>query len=215
MKDFFYQNIKPLESTVERFPWEKKKAYAEFLAQSYYYVAHSTRLLAASASRFPIEQVQLFNRFTVHISEERSHEVLAVRDLKKLGYELSAFDEMPLATVFYESQYFKIEHQDPTALLGYIIGLEGISVRKMKQVYERLVNAYGKEAATFIHLHAQEDDDHLEKAFKQISTLNPTQVDLIKKNMIQTISLYGMLLNEIVTCTEFSVTNLPVARLQP
>ena len=35
------------------FPWTERAAYVGWLAQTYYYVRHSTRLLAAAAARFP------------------------------------------------------------------------------------------------------------------------------------------------------------------
>ena len=52
MKDVLARSIDELSRSLERFPWTDRDAYCEWLAQTYYYVRHSTRLLAAAAARF-------------------------------------------------------------------------------------------------------------------------------------------------------------------
>ena len=45
-----------VSAATDRFPWEERAAYADWLAQTYYYVRHTTRLIASAAARFPIDE---------------------------------------------------------------------------------------------------------------------------------------------------------------
>ena len=38
-------SVGTMSEAIRSFPWENKEAYAQFLAQTYYYICHSTRLL--------------------------------------------------------------------------------------------------------------------------------------------------------------------------
>lgn len=194
MKNRLMEQMRPLEQTVESFPWKNKEAYSWFIAQTYYYVCHSTRLLALSAARFGIRQDHLHKRFIEHIREEKNHERLALNDLKNLKADLFQYPELPVTRTFYEPQYYKIEFEAPTALLGYILALEGISVQRMGWVHRLLVETYGENCASFIKLHAAEDVDHVEKAFQQLESLSTQEIAYIEQNFIQSCDIYGRIL---------------------
>lgn len=168
-----------------QYPWESKLAYAQYLAQTYYYVCHSTRLLAAAAARFSQIDQSMHRRFLKHTSEENSHELLALRDLQALGFRIEEFPELAQTRTFYEVQYYKIEHQDPAALLGYILALETLAGEELKNTKEKLVRLYGSEAVRFIQVHADEDPDHIEKALRLIESLPSYRLDLIDRSLEQ------------------------------
>src|SRR3989338_1125178 len=157
-------SIELMSVALKKIPWEDSRAYAQFLAQTYYYICHSTRLLAASAALFSYQNKALHKRFLHHIDEENAHELLALRDLQKLGYKISDFPELPETKALYEAQYFKIEHYDPSALMGYILALETMACKDFKWMKEKVTELYGKECAKFIQVHADEDPDHVDKA---------------------------------------------------
>lgn len=181
---------------LEEFPWDSKLAYAEFLAQTYYYIRHSTRLLAASAARFSQEDQAMHKRFMKHSDEENSHELLAVRDLQKLGYKIADFPELPQTRSFYEVQYYKIEHCDPAALLGYILALE-VTATHLAPIQKKLTGLYGKECVKLIQVHSDEDPDHVEKALKSISALGKQRVNDIQINIEQSAILYASMLDAV------------------
>lgn len=181
---------------LEEFPWDSKLAYAEFLAQTYYYIRHSTRLLAASAARFSQEDQAMHKRFMKHSDEENSHELLAVRDLQKLGYKIADFPELPQTRSFYEVQYYKIEHCDPAALLGYILALE-VTATHLAPIQKKLTGLYGKECVKLIQVHSDEDPDHVEKALKSISALGKQRVEDIQINIEQSAILYSSMLEAV------------------
>lgn len=186
MKEFLDRALKPVESVCNDFPWDNKNAYGNYLAQIYYYVCHSTRLLALAATRCAHKDEKLHRRFLEHAAEEKGHQILALNDLKNLGYTLSDFPELPITSFMYESQYYKIEYQDPNAFFGYILALEGITVKKGAQIYNTVFSTFGKKSSTFLDVHAHEDPDHLAKAFLQLENLSELQKKFIYQNIKQT-----------------------------
>ena len=177
MKDLFSSCMRRLDQGVQEYPWTQREAYADWLAQTFYYVSHSTRLLATAAGRFPRDASgnALHQRFAKHIAEEDRHELLAEHDIGALGLTLARFPERDSTRMFYETQYYKVEHQDPIVLFGYILPLEAVAVSRGRWVLEQIEPQYGRAAGTFLRVHAQDDVDHLDKAFAALQGLSGTQ----------------------------------------
>src|SRR5215813_8139137 len=95
-------HLSELSRVIQNVPWHIKAVYGAFLAQTYYYVNHSTRLLALAASRFKSSEEPIHRRFIKHATEEMSHEILALRDLKHLGLSLDNYHEFPSTRAFYQ-----------------------------------------------------------------------------------------------------------------
>jgi thiaminase len=188
-----------LDLAVESFPWHARRAYADWLAQTYYYVRHSTRLLAAAAARFAHDErgTALHQRFAEHMGEEKRHELLALHDMRALGHTLEEFPERDATRMFYETQYYKIEHQDPLTLFGYILQLEAGMARKGNYILEQTDVLYGRAAGTFVRVHAQDDVEHVEKAFAALAGLSDETLQLIERNLRQSATAYLFLLQAI------------------
>ena len=102
--------------------------------------------------------------------------------------------------MFYEPQYFKIEHRHPSALLGYILPLEARSaVSRGPSIFSKVTEAHGKKAGRkFVKLHAEEDPDrYVEKAFASIASLPIELHPLIIENLEQSTDAYLGMLAEI------------------
>jgi thiaminase len=181
------------------FPWADRTAYLGWLAQTYYYVRHSTRLLAAAAARFPhtAEGDRLHQRFGAHISEEKRHELLALHDIKALGGTIEALPEHATTRMFYEPQYYKVEHQAPSVLLGYILPLEVIAPQAGNQVVELVSAAFGAKCTSFLKVHASEDVEHVQRALALLAELPSGERALIEQNMEQTAFGYVSMLSAI------------------
>jgi thiaminase len=197
MRDFFQTEIQGL-GVIRDFPWANKRAYADFLAQTYYYVCHTTRLLAVCASRIGVDREKLHHRFLKHAAEERSHHLLAERDVAALGMSLADFPQRALTAAMYETQYFRAEHLSPTTIFGYILALEGLAVVYGPSVYAAVIRSHGDEAAAFVRLHSNEDPGHLESAFALLETMSAQEIASIQSNFKFTRDLYRALLLEIV-----------------
>lgn len=197
MQPDYRTSVDLMVKSLNEIPWDNKHVYAEFLAQTYYYIRHSTRLLAASAARFSQEDQPMHKRFLKHTDEENSHELLAIRDLQKLGYNILDFPELPQTRSFYEVQYYKIEHCDPASLLGYILALEATATH-LGAIKEKITHCYGKECVKLIQVHADEDPDHVEKALQYIGSLKADRVNVIQQNLEQSAILYVSMLSAIM-----------------
>jgi thiaminase len=200
MKDLLEQCTKQLQDAGERFPWTERRAYADWLVQTYYYVRHSTRLLATAAGRFAQDEAgdTLHHRFAVHIAEEKRHEQLALHDLKKLGFTLGDFAERHPTRIFYETQYYKIERQGPAVLFGYILPLEAIGPASGKRVLAAVTTAFGPKTDTFLRVHADEDEDHIQKALRLLELVSEPQRAFLATNLQQTTYAYCAILRDIV-----------------
>src|SRR5688572_20045967 len=145
MKLLVEQCTTQMKTMADAFPWSSRYAYGDWLAQTYYYVRHSTRLLAAAAARFPFDDrgSALHYRFAAHIIEEKRHEELALHDLKRLGLRLDQFEERHSTRMFYEPQYYKIEQQAPSVLFGYIVPLEAIAAAHGSRIGAAVTTAFG------------------------------------------------------------------------
>jgi hypothetical protein len=191
-----------LKPHIAEFPWADKWTYADWLAQTYFYVHHSTRLLASAAARLPIDERgdALHHRFASHMGEEKKHEKLCLHDLKMLGALIDNLPERASTRLFYEPQYYKVEHKDPTALFGYILVLEALgAVGDGRAILDKLARAHGDRCLSFVKLHVEDDPDHLKKAFGIVEGCGEPQLGLIEENVWQTVHAYAGLLREIRT----------------
>ena len=190
--------------TLERYPWKERDAYASFLAQTFYYTRHSTKLLTLASSRFSFDDYDLHRRFIAHSQEERGHEFMCQKDLSSLGYDWSKMAELPATAAFYQRQYYLIEHVDPIAFMGYVLCLEGMSSVGAGQVMAKVGAMHAANAVLFLRAHAGEDHDHTQKALTAVGKLAPSRLEIVRENLAVSCRLYCDLLE---ACGKSSVTH--------
>ena len=219
MKELLSRNVRRIGEAFDAFAWEDIECYAEFLAQTYYQVRHSTRLLACAAARFPQDAAgnAMHLRFAAHMAEEKSHEKLALHDLKQLGRDIAFYSELPSTRQFYEPQYYKIEHVTPLALFGYILPLESIGPEFGGRIAERIAIAHGSAALSFLKVHSSEDAGHLDKAFAMLESACAGDRLAIAENIEQTTYAYLGMIEGIQRASSRSWTSMPSssARVRP
>lgn len=177
--------------------WTSPRVYANYLAQTYYYVNHSERFLALAAALFTNEDRKLMRRFFKHLGEESAHDQLLIKDIENLGFSLKDFPEHPQTKMFWETQYYKIEHQDPAILLGYIYFLEDLACEICPELTKILMPIYGEKSVRFLKLHGEEDPDHVEKAYQEIKALNVERQDIIAENYEQSAIAYSLMIAQL------------------
>lgn len=180
--------------SLEIYPWEEKEFVCDFLAQTFYYVSHSEKLLALAIAR--LNDSGLAKRFKEHLSEEHNHELLAVNDLKRLKSNLANHKECPQTRTFYECQYYKIEHQNPLALMGYILFLEELAAKEGSYIHDLIKKKHGV-SSTFLKVHGEEDLDHVAKARELIFDLPLEVQSIINVNFEQSRKNYYAMLDSI------------------
>ena len=190
------KKIKELGDSVEKVPWENKKVYGAFLAQTYYYVLHSTRILASAAGRFGFEAETIHKRFIKHAAEEMNHEHLATRDIKNLGFKLEDFPEFASTRAFYQVHYQTIEHTSPWSVMGYIAMIEGLAVDRGSWLYEKVKNAHGEKTGGFMKIHAAEDVEHVHEVEKILLALPEHEQANVLRHFETSCFLYRSILAE-------------------
>lgn len=181
-------------AAVERLDFSDSTVYSLWLSQAYYFVRHSTPLLALSCGR-ALDNRSYHLRCIGHLSEEKGHDRLLLNDLKSLGVSIEDFPEFASTAAFYQSQYFWIEHVNPVSFLGYIYVLEALAVLQGKS---KAHQANSFRADSFLKIHADEDAGHLQQAAKLISTFSETDQMQIVKNAQQASSLYQLIVRDIL-----------------
>lgn len=172
-----------------------KDFYCEWLAQTYYFVRHSTALLGYSMPH--LKNDGLRHHFEHHLGEEQRHDLIALKDLEKMGRQISDYEESVMTQAFYQSQYYRISFEGGTSLLGYILFLEGLAVVWGKCVYEDIKDIH-KGAALFLKVHAEEDPHHLESAIETILKLSTSEQEVILRNLRYSHQIYETIILSII-----------------
>lgn len=181
------ENLLPI---IKQLDFSNKNVYGNWLTQQYYIVRHSTPLLALSCGR-SIENRDYHIRCISHLSEEKGHDKMLLNDLNKLNFSLNSYPELNSTRAVYQTQYYWIEHVNPTSFLGYILFLETLAVK-----YGERVSSEAK-SGTFLKHHSDADEDHLKSAFSVIEQLSSIEKTLIIENLNEAAYLYSMMLNDI------------------
>lgn len=197
-----------LKKTVKIFPWENKKAYALWLANSYEYAFNSTRLLALAAGTMPSHLTKISNRFVVHASEEKGHEKLLENDIKNLGYSLSQLPVTSEMSLYYRSLYFWMTPAgQAVGLLGWILSLEGLAAISGPWLFQQTLKFHGEKCSSFLKVHSDADPDHLEKAFEITKNLNDSEIQTV----IESVKMYSEQYNKILTSIMKSIEEKQIA----
>lgn len=202
VKEKYQEVLRELE-TMLSYPWEKPEFYAAWLAQSYYYTSRSSRLLLMASAHCDLTQNILHRRFSIHATEEKGHDRLALRDMNELGFDLKDIPELPITTAFYSSQFYKVQNESPESLMGWVLPLEGIAVEFGRSIRDRLKTQ--DRPTRFLDIHVDEDSEHVLNAFKSIQDLDNSCQTRVLQNMDFTKALYLGILNECQSfCTSLS-----------
>jgi hypothetical protein len=167
--------LKPL---LANYSWENPALYSQWLSQQYHIVRHSTPLLALSCGR-SIDRQAYHKRCIEHLAEEKGHDKMLLNDLKATGFPLS--EELPATRAYYSAQYYQVEHVNPVSFLGYILFMEALAISFGKEVSMKA--AQGSKGISFLKLHSEEDEDHIQKAYQMIAQLSEVDQRDVQLNL--------------------------------
>lgn len=179
-------------------PWKSPAFYADWLAQSAYFVSHSTRLLGSTIYKADKAQDPFLRRSAQHILEEYGHESLALKDILGLGFDPQQFSEYLETKLFYRNQYFGVLNFGSPYLMGYILFLEGIAVKFGPFLMEQINQHHGQDQMRFLKLHAEEDQDHLQKALQQAQAFDAEVLKKVEESLQISAFLYKALMQRLI-----------------
>jgi hypothetical protein len=195
LQSIFDEKVELIGEAVMKYPWERESAYASWLAQTYHFVRHTTTMIAMSAARFGVHDRASHYQMIHHLAEERGHDLLLVRDLENLGWTLDQFPPLAETRLFYQNQYYMINHENPASHAGYSLMLEGLAAVVAPNVYPKLAKLYGKDTCEFIHTHLTVDQAHYGDGAKELSGLAPVQMEGVLRNLEESCLLYTLILD--------------------
>lgn len=189
--------IKYMEGVCLELPWENKGAYADWLAQTYFYTRHATRVLAKAAYKCRIEEEPLHKIFLKGINEEKDHERMATSDISHVGLRLEHFKEYAETSAYYQTLYHLIDYNGPYALLGYFVTLEGLGAIGSDKLYDRIVNTHSEAAASFVKVHARIDTRHFAEGIARLNSLNKQQLEIVNHGLDLSTELYCNMIRKV------------------
>ncbi|MGE7384325.1 hypothetical protein ACQKM2_02310 [Streptomyces sp. NPDC004126] len=151
-----------------------RQRYPRYLAAMHPVVRASVPLLERAAERCAELDDPAARRLAAyclrHAAEERDHDAWLLDDLAAAGSRPAAVPH-PVAVELAGAQYYRIEHEHPVTLLGYIAVLEGNAPGP--RLADRLAEATGLPGAAFRTLreHAELDGGHLDDLHRVLDAL--------------------------------------------
>ncbi|MES2768667.1 MAG: iron-containing redox enzyme family protein [Bdellovibrionota bacterium] len=191
------QTVKAVGKIFHQFPWNDKNHYSQWLAQTYYYVRHTTCFIALMAAHWGVKNRERQYQALGFLNGESAHDLLALDDLKHMGLSIKSFVELPETKVFYQNQYYFIEHVSPAAQLGYAFLLEGIASQEAARAYKIVAETHGEQAGRFLRIHSEEDVGHYEEGLKLLMGLTREELQAFRDSLRQSAMLYTQILNSI------------------
>ena len=192
--DEFKSWIDHIGKQFAEFPWENQEAYAQWLAQTYFYVRHTMTMICMVAADHGAKRPEAFRQTLHHLAEERDHDLLLIRDLDHLDLKIENFQESIETSLFYQNQYYMIQNQGPESHLGYALLLEGMCAKYGPEVLRRVTKAYGREGSTFLDVHVSADQGHAEAGFSELAALGEDVAASVLVNVKQSAFLYERIL---------------------
>ncbi|MEU9161433.1 hypothetical protein AB0D29_14340 [Streptomyces sp. NPDC048424] len=153
-----------------------RQRYPRYLAAMHALVRASVPLLERAAERCaelddPAART-LAAYYARHAEEERDHDTWLLEDLAAAGSGPAAVPP-PVVVELAGAQYYRIEHEHPVTLLGYIAVLEGNAPGP--RLADRLAEATGLPDGAFRTLreHAELDGGHLDDLHRVLDDIAP------------------------------------------
>ncbi|MFD6936111.1 iron-containing redox enzyme family protein [Streptomyces goshikiensis] len=153
-----------------------RQRYLRYLAAMHPLVRASVPLLERAAERCaglddPGAR-SLAAYYTRHAEEERDHDTWLLEDLAAAGAGPAAVPH-PVVVELAGAQYYRIEHEHPVTLLGYMAVLEGNAPGP--RLADRLAEATGLPDGAFrtVREHAELDAGHLDDLHRVLDELAP------------------------------------------
>jgi len=186
------QMIDKLSQELSQLQWKDKNQYAQWLAQTYFYVRHTSEFLKLCE---PIlREKGLSDALAHNLShqrEEAGHEKLLLNDLKTLGFNIEDFKELPSIQVLYNYQYYWLKrHKSVAAHNAYALLFEGTAAQSGRILSDIVAAHYGKKAATFIEVHAGLDGEHFAEGLSALNSLPPKEAEQFRDSLLVTTRLY-------------------------
>ncbi|MCB9091770.1 MAG: iron-containing redox enzyme family protein [Halobacteriovoraceae bacterium] len=181
-----------------------KRLYAIYMTETYHYTKHNARNQAIVATRQE-DMNPGYMRFCLnHAREEVGHELMALKDIQKLGFDVS---EQTLPRPLVSTQaliaylYYISHNENPVGRLGYSFWAERVYqfIRPLLGLMETGLKI-PKSAMTFFNEHSDIDAKHAEEVDEAISryVTNEEDYKIVEEIMLNSLKLTFEMTNEVI-----------------
>lgn len=203
------QRIRQISASFPEIAWENPDVYANWLAQQYFLVRHTTRFVALAAGKMPIGNRDAHYEMIHHLKGETNHDLLLLKDLKALGRDISEFTEDVETRLICNNQYYWLENGHPLAMLGYALMLEGFSIMVVPDVLKRILKTPSAKATAFLKLHTDSDEDHYPEGIENLGKAPEAVLAQIMANLEESWLLYEKMVQNCALKVKSTVDSLP------
>jgi len=180
--------------------------YARYLQYAYHYVRLSSSFTPLAARRMDEQHIKTRKWILSHSGEELGHELMALKDLEKLGFERDAIihSEIPVGVMAWVSFFhYKVAIDNPFCAFGILYFLEGMAREIAPQVLPGIItnlSAAEKSAITFFREHGDLDEDHMAEQREILLHTNTTAADekAIADTITQAAKIKGFMLDQLM-----------------
>ncbi|MCE3010072.1 MAG: iron-containing redox enzyme family protein [Proteobacteria bacterium] len=197
LRSSFEKIVDEVAQVARTMPWENRDFYTQWLAQQFFLVSHTPRLLCAYAIRVPLGSRAEFDHILHHLREETGHDSWILKDLQNLGTTPHNFRPHAAGAALIKSQYYQVQHENPLTLCGYSQFLEHLSVVVAGEIASRVERAFGPQTAVFLKGHAAVDVEHSEDGWKMLENISKDLEVRILENLEMSASLYLQMLGDL------------------
>jgi hypothetical protein len=191
------RDIQRIHETIRAYPWSNARAYAQWLAQTYFYTRHASRVSAHAAMRTPVMRPELHDHLVRTINEEKDHPPMVLDDLRDLGFGIDEFHEHPLTSAFYQTLHYQIDLVGPFALIGYFFVIEGSAARDGKELLDKVRESYDGKGLSFLEEHVIADALHYPAAQAFVRSLADEELAIVARCGTQAASTYRYMVRAI------------------
>ncbi len=196
IQDFIEPYMNDVTTEIRKTDWSDPEIYGNWLAQTYFHICHSTRLLAAAGSRYYVDADKYHLQSIQHAKEEKSHEKVVLADLKYMKRNLDDYQELQSTKNLYHSAYYLIERVNPLTMYGYVYFLELLSLKGGPDIMERALNSFGERTIQHLKLHCGDDVEHIQMYESILNEMNPGQRAYVEAGIVGTAKNYKSMVQE-------------------
>lgn len=178
-----------------------RELYAIYLMETYHYTLHNARNQALVALRDTGSPV--YSKFCFeHAADESGHELMALHDLRSLGFDLQAFETtapLPATETLIAYLYWVASHGNSRRRLGYSYWAESC-YEHINPLLSRLSRTLGLSASqmTFFVAHSTIDAEHAADVRRVMErTCGPQDWQPINEVAFTSLSLTGAMLDAV------------------
>jgi pyrroloquinoline quinone (PQQ) biosynthesis protein C len=202
--DFEKLSASPYLAQVMEPGFVDKRLYAIYLVETYHYTRHNSRNQAVVATR-PEALDPRYMKFCLrHAEEETGHELMALHDLKNLGFASLTEKDLPAPLESTQTLiaylYYTAQHANPLARLGYSYWAEQ-SYGYIQPLLGMISKGLGvpDNAMTFFREHSAIDEGHARVVKETIERFakNDSDWDAIESCMANSLTLTARMLDEV------------------